>query len=130
MKPVDDGKKPGDENKGWTWVRRSESCTYPFGIDSVWGAAKNELTLSNSVKMKLSVIYGVLHMSMGIIMKGFNMVYHRKWLEFFTEVIAGFLMLFFLFGWMDVMIIIKWFQTPYIDDCTQYKTVTLDGKEQ
>jgi len=90
-------------------------CTYPIGLDPAWGIAKiNMLTFTNSVKMKLSVIFGVLHMSMGIVMKGTNMIYHGKMLELFTEVIAGFFLLFFLFGWMDVMIIIKFFMTPNI----------------
>ena len=76
------------------------------------------LTFTNSVKMKLSVIFGVLHMSIGITMKGTNMIYQRKPLEFFTEVVAGFFLLFFLFGWMDVLIITKWFRTPDIQDCS------------
>lgn len=66
--------------------------------------------------MKLAVIFGVVHMSMGIVLKGTNMIYHRKYLELFTEVIAGFFILFLLFGWMDVMIIMKWFNTPDISE--------------
>lgn len=30
---------------------------------------------------------------------------------------AGFFMLFFLFGWMDVLILAKWFQTPNVFAC-------------
>lgn len=102
-----------------------ESCTYPIGLDPAWGIAKlNMLTFTNSVKMKLSVIFGVLHMSMGIAMKGTNMIYHRKWLEFFTEVVAGFFLLFFLFGWMDVLIITKWFMTPDIQNCDYRKDIS------
>jgi vacuolar-type H+-ATPase subunit I/STV1 len=67
--------------------------------------------------MKSSVIYGVLHMSMGIIMKGTNTIYRGQYLEFFTEVVAGFLMLFFLFGWMDILIFMKWFSTPDVFNC-------------
>ena len=46
------------------------------------------------------------------------MFYRKMWLELFTEVVAGFLILFFLFGWMDILIIAKWFRTPDIGDCS------------
>jgi len=35
-------------------------CVYPIGIDPMWYSAKNELTYINSLKMKLSVILGVM----------------------------------------------------------------------
>ena len=35
-------------------------CTYPVGIDPAWYLGKNELQFLNSLKMKLSVIFGVL----------------------------------------------------------------------
>ena len=34
-----------------------------------------------------------------------------------TEVIAGLIILLGLFGWMDALIISKFFKVPYIDDC-------------
>lgn len=70
--------------------------------------------------MKLSVIFGVFHMSIGIVMKGTNMFYRGMWLELFTEVVGGFFILFFLFGWMDILIIAKWFRTPDIGDCSSF----------
>ncbi len=59
--------------------------------------------------MKLSVIFGVFHMSMGIIIKGTNAIYFRKWAVLICEVFAGFIILFALFGWMDILIFLKWF---------------------
>jgi V-type H+-transporting ATPase subunit a len=35
-------------------------CTYPIGIDPTWYSAKNELSFINSLKMKISVILGVM----------------------------------------------------------------------
>jgi V-type H+-transporting ATPase subunit a len=49
---------------------RTENCTYPIGFDWIWGASGNEITYTNSFKMKLSIIIGVLHMTLGIIFKG------------------------------------------------------------
>jgi len=118
-----------DKSQTWYLNRSPTSCTYPIGLDPGWGIAKaNMLTFTNSIKMKLSVIFGVLHMSIGIGMKGTNMIYHRKMLELFTEVIAGFFLLFFLFGWMDVMIIMKFFKTPDIQDCSNMVPELIPGK--
>ena len=116
---------PQDASQSWILTRPDPSCTYPFGLDPAWSIAKtNMLTFTNSIKMKLSVIFGVFHMSLGIIMKGTNMLYHGKMLELFTEVVAGFLLLFFLFGWMDVLIILKWFKTPNIEDCSEQRFIS------
>jgi V-type H+-transporting ATPase subunit a len=65
--------------------------------------------------MKLSVIFGVLHMTMGIITKGTNCVYNRDWASLVTEVIAGLIILLGLFGWMDLLIIAKWLSPIDID---------------
>lgn len=34
-------------------------CTYPVGMDPVWNASNNKLQIYNSLKMKLSIIFGV-----------------------------------------------------------------------
>ena len=59
--------------------------------------------------MKMAVILGVLHMMRGIFCKGINSIYFKDWLKFFTEVVTGVLILSGLFGWMDALIIAKWF---------------------
>ena len=56
------------------WLRLESRCVYPFGQDPVWAASENKLTLVNSIKMKMSVIFGVIHMSFGILVKGTNMI--------------------------------------------------------
>lgn len=37
-----------------------QDCIYPVGADPSWYLGKNELTYMNSLKMKISVILGVL----------------------------------------------------------------------
>jgi len=68
--------------------------------------------------MKMSVIFGVVHMSLGIIIKGSNSIYFSRWATFFFEVVIGLIILLFLFGWMDLLIFAKWFHPLYIDDET------------
>lgn len=118
--PVYNGTSGNETAKAQTvyWRRLESRCVYPFGQDPVWAAATNKLTLVNSIKMKMSVIFGVLHMSFGVFCKGTNMLYQRKYLEFLTEVVAGCVILWGLFGWMDALIITKFFKTYDIDDCS------------
>ena len=63
----------------------------------------------------MSVIFGVLHMTFGIIIKGLNASYFKRYVVLLTEVIAGLVILWGLFGWMDILIILKFFKTVDID---------------
>lgn len=94
----------------------NNTCTYPFGQDSGWTVSKkNKLTFANAIKMKMSVIFGVFHMLLGIINKGQNCVYFSDYTTLFTEVVTGVVILLSLFGFMDFVIIMKWFTQQDID---------------
>jgi V-type H+-transporting ATPase subunit a len=109
----------GDKVEGeFTYLRTNFQCNYAVGIDPVWGLSKDRLTFTNNIKMKLSVIVGIIHMLSGIIIKGTNAVYFGEMATLFCEVITGFIILFGLFGWMDVLIYAKWFTTLDIEDKT------------
>ena len=82
-----------------------------MGFDPVWSLSSNKLLLSNNIKMKISVIVGVIHMSMGIFIKGTNSVYFGRSADLITEVVTGLIILIGLFGWMDLLVFAKWF-TP------------------
>ena len=102
--------------------RVAHNCNYAIGVDPVWGIAANKLTFQNGIKMKLSVIFGVLHMTMGIICKGTNAIYFKDYPTFFTEVVAGLIILLAPFGWMDLLIFGKWFRPIDLDSpelCTE-----------
>jgi V-type H+-transporting ATPase subunit a len=84
----------------------------------VWSLSSNRLSLVNNIKMKISVIMGVIHMSLGIFCKGTNSIYFGNYTIFFTEVFAGLVILLGLFGWMDALIIAKWFHHIDLEDNT------------
>eukprot|EP00350_Pseudokeronopsis_sp_OXSARD2_P008828 CAMPEP_0170543304 /NCGR_PEP_ID=MMETSP0211-20121228/2463_1 /TAXON_ID=311385 /ORGANISM="Pseudokeronopsis sp., Strain OXSARD2" /LENGTH=165 /DNA_ID=CAMNT_0010846639 /DNA_START=1839 /DNA_END=2336 /DNA_ORIENTATION=+ len=56
----------------------------------------------------MSVIIGVMQMGTGICMKALNALYFKRYLDFFHEFIPQILLLLLLFGYMDLLIIIKW----------------------
>jgi len=56
-------------------------------MDPIWVKAGNELVFINSFKMKFAVILGVIQMIVGIILKGMNSLYFRKFLDFIFEFI-------------------------------------------
>lgn len=90
-------------------------------MDPVWGSTENKLAFVNSIKMKMSVIFGVLHMTFGVLCKATNTIYFKKLMDFFTEVVSGLVILWGLFGWMNALIITKFFKTYDIDNCPSKK---------
>jgi V-type H+-transporting ATPase subunit a len=50
---------------GETEAYRDGDCVYPIGLDPKWFVASNELAFFNSLKMKISVIFGVSQMTFG-----------------------------------------------------------------
>ncbi len=95
------------ENDGET-AKRVPNCTYPFGMDPKWYVASNELTFFNSFKMKYAVIAGVSQMMMGIVLRGMNSLYYGNKLDFVFEFIPQIIFMTLLFGYMNLMIFIKW----------------------
>lgn len=68
--------------------------------------------------MKVALILGVLQMSLGIVLKGCNDLYNRRAVDFIFEFIPQLVMFLCLFGFMDLMVIVKW-TTDYSDDTSK-----------
>merc|ERR1712178_189632 len=81
---------------------------YPFGVDWAWHGAGNELLFMNSLKMKLSVLFGVLQMTMGVFLRFGNAIYTKSFIDFFCECCPMLIFMVCFFGWMDFMVVYKW----------------------
>lgn len=88
---------------------------YPFGIDPVWHGTKSELSFLNSVKMKMSIVMGVVHMSLGIFMSLFNHIHFRDRLSFYFEFIPQVIFFWSIFGYLMFVIIMKWVDWPRLE---------------
>ncbi|KAG1677026.1 hypothetical protein FOA52_001195 [Chlamydomonas sp. UWO 241] len=81
---------------------------YQFGVDPSWRGTKTELPYLNSLKMKMSIIIGVIHMNLGILMSLYNNNFFRDRLSTICEFVPQVLFLNCLFGYLVFMIIFKW----------------------
>ena len=99
-------------SSGWEQTAGNDQLTqgdqYIFGIDPKWYAASNNLVFLNSFKMKIAVVFGVIQMTVGILFKGSNAIHFRSPVDFFFEFIPQLIFLCSIFGYMIVMIFIKW----------------------
>ena len=87
---------------------KEKYCSYKFGLDPVWYTTTNELAFVNSLKMKISVIFGVFQMVIGIILKGFNAIHEREFSEFIFIFFPQLILMLIMFGYMDFLIFVKW----------------------
>ncbi|XP_015171795.1 PREDICTED: V-type proton ATPase 116 kDa subunit a isoform 1 isoform X2 [Polistes dominula] len=81
---------------------------YPFGLDPVWQLAENKIIFLNSYKMKISIIFGVLHMLFGVVVGLWNHMYFKKKINITCEFIPQIIFLVVLFLYMVVLMFIKW----------------------
>jgi len=65
-------------HSGWTWPESDGNSTitgtltdhrYLFGLDPAWHGADNALVFTNSYKMKMSIVLGVIHVGVVILFR-------------------------------------------------------------
>ncbi|XP_031788196.1 V-type proton ATPase 116 kDa subunit a isoform X2 [Nasonia vitripennis] len=88
---------------------------YPVGMDPVWALAENKIIFLNSYKMKLSIIFGVVHMIFGVCMSVVNIMHFRKYSSFFLEFLPQLIFLLLLFAYLVFLMFLKWvlYSTAY-----------------
>merc|ERR1719265_1758105 len=62
----------------------------------------------NSLKMKLSVLFGGLQMTLGVFLRFGNSIFFKSKIDFVFECIPMLIFMLCFFGWMDFMILYKW----------------------
>jgi V-type H+-transporting ATPase subunit a len=82
---------------------------YPIGMDPVWQIARNKIIFQNSYKMKISIVFGIIHMLFGVALSLFNFTYFKNKLSIVAEFIPQVIFLVFLFFYMVLLMFIKWF---------------------
>ncbi|QCE09301.1 V-type proton ATPase subunit a1 isoform X1 [Vigna unguiculata] len=81
---------------------------YPFGVDPSWRGSRSELPFLNSLKMKMSILFGVAHMNLGIILSYFNARFFGSSLDIRYQFVPQMIFLNCLFGYLSLLIVIKW----------------------
>ncbi|CAI8592504.1 unnamed protein product [Vicia faba] len=81
---------------------------YPFGVDPSWRGSRTELSFLNSMKMKMSILFGVAHMNLGIILSYFNARFFGSSLDIRYQFVPQMIFLNSLFGYLSLLIIVKW----------------------
>lgn len=66
------------------------------------------MAFTNSLKMKIAVILGVVHMMFGLFLKLLNNIRQKQILDIITLTIPQILLLLCTFVYMDFLIIYKW----------------------
>jgi V-type H+-transporting ATPase subunit a len=81
---------------------------YPIGMDPVWALAQNKIIFLNSYKMKLSIIFGVIHMIFGVCMSTVNSAHFKRKVNILLEFLPQIIFLVLLFAYMVFMMFFKW----------------------
>ncbi|XP_068157461.1 V-type proton ATPase 116 kDa subunit a 1 isoform X3 [Drosophila tropicalis] len=104
---------------------------YPFGLDPIWQVATaNKIIFHNGYKMKISIIFGVIHMIFGVIMSWHNHTYFRNRLSLIYEFIPQLVFLVLLFFYLVLLMFIKWNRyaatnpMPYSESCAPSILIT------
>jgi len=103
---------------------------YPFGVDPVWQGASNKIGFLNTYKMKISLIFGVVHMSFGVMLSLWNKISNRQYAYIFLEFLPQLIFLLGIFGYLIIMIFMKWtmyganLPDPYSEHCAPNLLIT------
>ncbi|KAI3379440.1 hypothetical protein SNEBB_003701 [Seison nebaliae] len=83
-------------------------ASYAFGIDPLWQLSTNKILFTNSLKMKLSIIFGVTHMVFGLMLSLLNHLHFDQKDKIYLMFIPECLFLSLLFVYLCILMFYKW----------------------
>ncbi|KDR81953.1 hypothetical protein GALMADRAFT_240296 [Galerina marginata CBS 339.88] len=81
---------------------------YPFGLDPGWHGADNALVFTNSYKMKMSIVLGVIHMTFALCLQVPNHIQFKRYSDLYTNFLPQIIFLQSIFGYLVLCILYKW----------------------
>lgn len=99
---------------GWKYphadgmIEAEQIGVYPVGLDPTWHGTDNALIFTNSLKMKMSILLGVVHMVFSICLQIPNHIHFKRTKMIVAEVVPQLLFMLALFGYLSWTIVYKW----------------------
>ncbi|XP_053965226.1 V-type proton ATPase 116 kDa subunit a 1 [Anastrepha ludens] len=97
---------------------------YIFGMDPIWDiSGSHAITTFNSLKMKIAIILGVIHMIFGLSLSAWNSRYFKNSVDLYFVFVPQIVFLCCLFLYLIILVFIKWsifgghYGTPYNSAC-------------
>ena len=81
---------------------------YPLGLDWNWHGTENSLIFTNSLKMKLSIILGWVHMTFSLCLMVPNAKFFKKPVDLYGVFIPSMIFFQSIFGYLVITILYKW----------------------
>lgn len=81
---------------------------YPWGVDPIWHYTGNKITFFNSLKMKISIVVGVIQMTLGICLSLLNHLEYRDYKKVLFQFIPEMTFFMGIFGYLVFCILFKW----------------------
>lgn len=85
-----------------------EQTPYYFGIDPAWQYATNKISFLNGYKMKISLIFGLIHMAFGLTLSLWNKINKKLYSAILLEFLPQIIFLVFIFCYLIFLIFYKW----------------------